>query len=61
MSCPYLEYRQTDGDVEFDHERAFCRIEGAFVQPLRADICNDVHEWTHDAHCEIYRAHEGTD
>lgn len=61
MTCPHLDYRTTDGEREFDHERAYCEVVDGFVAPLRADICNGVNEWTHDEHCEIYREHEGLD
>ena len=41
MSCPYLEYRRESGDDQFDHSRAYCTAADRFVQPMRADICND--------------------
>ncbi|WP_423999009.1 hypothetical protein ACOZ4I_09850 [Haloarcula salina] len=57
MACPYLEYRDADGDASFDHERAYCTATASFVQPMRADICNDRYDLDHEPHCEIYRAH----
>jgi hypothetical protein len=73
MPCPYLEYRDTSpGESSsanastgttptggsFDEPRAFCAVVDAFVQPMRADICNDRYDLHHAAHCEIYRDHE---
>jgi hypothetical protein len=55
MTCPHLEYR--DADVG-DEPRAFCTVVSEFVQPMRADICNDRYELHHAAHCEIYRERE---
>jgi len=57
MTCPYLAYRTTAGDTEFDRERAYCTAAERFVQPMRADICNDRYDLDHAAHCEIYRDH----
>ena len=58
MTCPYLTYRESNDGVEFDHERAFCTVADAFVQPMRADICNDRYDLHHAEHCEIYLEHE---
>ncbi|MFB6117876.1 hypothetical protein [Halosegnis sp.] len=59
MTCPHLDYR-TEGDGRsFETERAFCTVTESFVQPMRADICNDRYEPSHADHCEIYRDHEG--
>lgn len=55
MTCPYLEYRDDDGDLEFDHERPFCRAQESFVSPMRADICNDRYDFDHRDHCEVFR------
>lgn len=52
MACPYLSYRSDD---QFDHERAYCAVAEEFVQPMRADICNDRYDLAHDTHCEIFR------
>ncbi|WP_290814888.1 hypothetical protein [Halovivax sp.] len=61
MACPYLEYRDANGDLTFDEARAYCTAADRFVQPLRADICNDRYELEHATHCEIYRAHADGD
>ncbi len=55
MSCPHLEYRAADEDRTFDGERAFCTKAEQFVQPMRADICNDRYALDHARDCEIYR------
>lgn len=65
MVCPYLEYRDGIEETEigesksdatrFDEPRAFCTVVDEFVQPMRADICNDRYELRHERHCEIYR------
>ena len=55
MACPHLSYRRSADSEEFDHERAYCAVAEEFVQPMRADICNDRYDLAHDAHCEIYR------
>jgi hypothetical protein len=59
VTCPHLEYRESDGEAAFETARAFCTVTGEFVQPMRADICNDRYDLDHAAHCEIYRDHEG--
>lgn len=60
--CPYLRYRAADGDREFDAARAYCAAAERFVQPLRADVCNDRYDLYHATDCEIYLAHaEGED
>jgi hypothetical protein len=58
MTCPHLEYRRESGDQSFDTERAYCTVTGSFVEPIRADICNDRYDLHHAAHCEIFRDHE---
>ena len=58
MTCPYLEYRSSDDAREFDEARAYCAAADRFVQPMRADICNDRYGLRHDEHCEIFLAHE---
>ncbi len=58
MTCPHLEYRREAGDQSFDTERAYCTVAESFVEPMRADICNDRYDLHHAEHCEIYRAHE---
>jgi hypothetical protein len=58
MACPHLEYR--DGD-HADTERAYCTVVDEFVEPMRADICNDRFDLSHTEHCEFYREAEGLD
>jgi hypothetical protein len=57
MSCPFLAYRTGDADHEFDTPRAYCTAQESFVQPMRADVCNDRYDLAHDTDCEIYLAH----
>lgn len=57
MTCPYLEYRRSDGDVEFDHERPYCSVEETFVSPMKADICNDRFDFDHGSDCEVFKEH----
>lgn len=57
MACPFLEYRRAFGEREFDEQRAFCTAVEEFVQPMRADICNDRYDLDHERHCEIYQKH----
>jgi len=57
MVCPFLEYRRESADVRFDAARAYCGAAERFVQPMRADICNDRYDLDHAEHCEIYREH----
>lgn len=54
MPCPYLAYRDDD---PFATPRAYCTAADRFVQPMRADICNDRWSFTHERDCEIYREH----
>ena len=56
MTCPYLEYRDLE-TADTDVPRAYCTAAAQFVQPLRADICNDRYELSHERDCEIYHAH----
>ena len=56
MACPHLSYRSSANDTELDHERAYCAVAQQFVQPMRADICNDRYDLAHDEDCEIYRS-----
>lgn len=55
MACPFLDYRELDGDG--DEPRAYCTAAGRFVQAMRADVCNDRYALDHAADCEIYLAH----
>jgi hypothetical protein len=60
MVCPYLEYRDGSDEPDrdsFDEARAYCTAADRFVQPMRADICNDRYDLVHDRDCEIYREH----
>lgn len=59
MTCPHLSYRRTDGELEFDTERAYCTVIDEFVSPMRADVCNDRHELDHERDCEHYREAAG--
>ncbi len=59
VTCPYLDYRDAADDRSFDGERAYCEVAARFVQPMRADICNDRYTFDHESHCEIYRDHVG--
>ena len=62
MTCPYLEYRDESDGQRFDEARAYCTAADRFVQPMRADICNDRYDLEHDRHCEIYLEHaDGSD
>ena len=61
MVCPYLDYRQSSGDLSFDERRPYCTAAGQFVEAMRADICNDRYELRHTEHCEIYLEHEKDD
>lgn len=56
MTCPYLEYRDEADGKEFETARAYCGVVEEFVEPARADICNDRYEFSHGDHCEIYRS-----
>lgn len=58
MACPHLEYRRESAEHSFETERAYCRVAERFVEPMRADICNDRYDLTHTEHCEIFRQHE---
>lgn len=59
MACPHLEYRRSGGDgLQFDHERAYCGLQEAFVSPMKADICNDRGPFHHSTHCEIHIRYE---
>lgn len=57
MTCPFLEYRESSADREFDVARAYCTATNEFVQPMRADICNDRYDLAHADECEIFQAH----
>lgn len=57
MSCPFLDYRLEANERQFDEPRAYCEAAARFVQPMRADICNDRYDLAHDSDCEIYLEH----
>ena len=57
MTCPFLEYRNESDGTRFDEARAYCAAADRFVQPMRADICNDRYDLAHDRDCEIYLEH----
>ncbi|WP_135363734.1 hypothetical protein [Halosimplex halophilum] len=57
MACPFLSYRESADGRSFDEARAYCEAAERFVQPMRADICNDRFELDHAEDCEIYRDH----
>ncbi|MEZ3114321.1 hypothetical protein RYH80_00070 [Halobaculum sp. MBLA0147] len=59
MACPHLSYRESDADHDFDTERAYCTVVGRFVQPMRADVCNERYGLSPAADCEFYRDHHG--
>lgn len=59
MTCPYLEYRAESGGMAFETERAYCTAVDQFVQPMRADVCNDRYDLEHSTDCEYYLAAEG--
>jgi hypothetical protein len=48
-------------DLAFDEARAYCAAAERFVQPMRADVCNDRFELRHDEHCEIYLEHAASE
>ncbi|UPW00714.1 hypothetical protein M0R88_01100 [Halorussus gelatinilyticus] len=56
--CPYLEYRALS-EAGRAESRAYCTAADEFVQPMRADICNDRYDLDHETDCEIYREAEG--
>lgn len=57
VPCPLLAYRDEDDDHDFDTARAYCTAIGEFVEPMRADICNNRYNLHHEDHCEIFQAH----
>jgi hypothetical protein len=57
MTCPYLEYGKRSDTQHFEEPRGYCAVAEQFVQPMRADICNDRYDLNHEYHCEIYREH----
>ncbi|WP_313695876.1 hypothetical protein [Halorarum halobium] len=61
MTCPHLEYRDSHGEREFETARAFCTVTDTFVQPVRADICNERYDLDPEADCKYFREHAGLD
>ncbi|MBV0925410.1 hypothetical protein KTS45_14480 [Halomicroarcula limicola] len=61
MVCPHLDYRDSDGEQAFDHERPYCEIQAAFVSPMEADLCRDRHDFHHETHCAVYQRHHAAD
>jgi len=59
--CPHLDYRASGDGREFGTARAYCTAVESFVEPMRADVCNDRFDLSHAAHCEFYREAEGLD
>ncbi|WP_436343192.1 hypothetical protein [Natronorubrum sp. FCH18a] len=57
MTCPYLAYREESAEMQFAEPRAYCTAAERFVQPMRADVCNDRYDLAHDRHCEIFLEH----
>lgn len=53
--CPHLEYRKGAGDRQFGTARAYCTVVGAFVEPMRADVCNRRYGLDPAEDCEFYR------
>ncbi len=54
MPCEFLEYRDEAGDQAFDTERAYCTVVDEFVQPMRADVCNERYGLDPTEDCEFY-------
>ncbi|MFB6176535.1 MAG: hypothetical protein ABEI99_05220 [Halobaculum sp.] len=61
MACPHLDYRSDGEDTSFDTPRAYCTVTEQFVQPMRADICNERYDLDPAEDCEFYRDHHGLD
>ena len=57
MTCPFLDYRAQHGETTFEHERPYCTAIDQFVQPMRADICNNRYDLHHESDCEIFLDH----
>jgi len=61
MPCPYLQFRDAADGLAFDHERPYCDVVERFVQPVRADVCQERYDLDPAAHCEYYSDREGLD
>lgn len=55
MTCPYLDYRAADAEHEFDHKRPYCMVSEEFVSPMKADVCNDRHAFSHSEDCDLFQ------
>ena len=55
MTCPYLAYRRRNEEHEFDHERPYCELADEFQSPMKADVCNDRYDFSHESHCDLFR------
>ncbi|MFW5940141.1 MAG: hypothetical protein ACOCSD_08565 [Halolamina sp.] len=58
-TCEFLERRQADDGVSFEHERPYCTAVDAFVQPMRADVCSRRYGLDPETDCEFYREATG--
>ena len=52
--CPHLDYRESSGGTEFETARAYCTAVEAFVEPMRADVCNARYDLSFETDCEFY-------
>ena len=52
--CPHLDYRESSGGTEFETARAYCTAVEAFVEPMRADVCNARYGLSFETDCEFY-------
>jgi hypothetical protein len=53
-TCRHLEYRTEAGERAFETARAYCTVVDAFVQPMRADVCNARYGLDPERDCEWY-------
>jgi len=56
--CPHLDYRESSGGTEFETARAYCTAVEAFVEPMRADVCNARYGLSFETDCEFYEEPE---
>jgi hypothetical protein len=56
--CPHLDYRESSAGNEFERARAYCPAVGAFVEPMRADVCNARYGLAFETDCEFYEEPE---
>ena len=57
MTCPYLDYRDSDSEQSFDHDRPYCQLQESFVSPMEADLCNDRDQFDHEDDCAVFQRH----